>query len=95
MILVLWSNGPAIYEEPLDRICDSLILVQRSKDPTLFERSLDKIRKSFYMVIYWISQPGVSIWLSSYWISQAGVEEPELTFITAWPHKHPGFGLRV
>ena len=36
-----------------------------------------------------ISQTGVSIWLPSYWISQAGVEEPKLTFIPAWPHKHP------
>ena len=42
----------------------------------------------------------LSIWLSIVfpnqvfhmdynWISHAGVEEPELTFIPAWPHKHP------
>jgi hypothetical protein len=41
------------------------------------------------MVVYLISQPGVSMWLPSYWISQAGVEEPKPHFIPAWPHKHP------
>ena len=39
--------------------------------------------------MYWISQAGVSIWLSSYWISVAGVEEAESILCTAWPHKHP------
>ena len=48
--------------------------------------------------MYWISQAGVSIWLSSYWISVAGVEEAESILCTAWPHKHPdetGLNIRI
>ena len=87
--MVQRSNGPAIYEESLDIICESLIMVQWSNGPAIYEESYDIISRFFYMAIYLISQAGVSSCLPSYWISQAGVEEPKLTFITAWPHKHP------
>ena len=83
MILVQRSNGPVIYEDSLDIICEFLILVQRSNGLAIYEESYDIISRFFYTAIYLISQPGVSSCLPSYWISQAGVEEPKLTFITA------------
>ena len=65
---------------------------KRSNGPAYYEESYDIICGFFYMAIYLISQPGVFLYgLPSYWISQAGFEEPKLTFITAWPHKHPHF----